>query len=372
MGGAEHSLLDILEAASRTAEVFLATSEKGVLVDRARDCGAAVSIIPCSSSVNAIRRGGLIVSALLTMPGVFSFFRYVLSIRKLVKEIRPDLIHANIPKSHVALFLLARLGYKGRCCFHIREIFERKSTPFRLYSLLFPARNAFVLAISKAVQSHLPPVLRQASRVIYNGVAIPPHAPRRPAVSHAPRFVYLGRVVPWKGCHTLIEAFAMLSRNAASDGSTLDIIGDTMYWDASYRRNLESQISRSGCADKVRLLPHTAKPIEALCRYDVFCIASENEPFGRVVAEAMACGLPVAGFATGGLPELVEHGKTGILVPQNDCAALAAAMRVFIDKRKTIGAMGAAARNRAEKLFDKNLQVEKIVDVLEEEARGRY
>lgn len=365
MGGAEHSLLDILEETSRRAEVFLVTSEPGILVDRAQALGALVSIVPCDRSVNAVRRGRLIASLLTHLPALFSFLRYVLHVRALINEIRPQLIHANVPKSHCTLFLLARLGFAGRCCFHVREIFDRGSVPFRLYTLLFPKRKGFIISISKAVHAMLPPVLQQASRVIYNGVEIPQFPEKQAVRNGAPRFIYLGRVVPWKGCHLLLEAFSKLGQNRG----TLDIIGDTMYWDQSYRKELEAVITRSGLAEGTcRLLPHTEHPLEALCDHDVFCSASENEPFGRVVAEAMGCGLPVVGFATGGLPELVVHGVTGILVPKGDCAAMTSAMREFIDKPELIRTMGDAARKRAETLFDKKKQVKNIVDVLIEEA----
>jgi L-malate glycosyltransferase len=368
MGGAEHSLLDILEEASHRAEVFLVTSEPGALADRARAFGVSVSIVPCDSSVGGIRRGRFIASALTHMPGMVSFFRYVLLVRALAKKIRPHLIHANVPKSHMTLFLLARTGFAGRCCFHIREIFNRGSVPFWLYSLFFPKRNGFAVAISKAVHASLPPVLQQVGRVIYNGVEIRPPCKNHITKNSAPRFIYLGRVVPWKGCHLLIEAFSKLHQNSGPQCGTLDIIGDTIYWDQSYRKELESAIIGSDCASNCRLLSHTAEPLEALHEHDVFCIASENEPFGRVVAEAMGCGLPVVGFATGGLPELVEHGVTGILVPQGDVTAMASAMRSFIDKPELIRTMGSAAQKRAETLFDKKTQVRKIVDMLIEEA----
>jgi glycosyltransferase involved in cell wall biosynthesis len=376
MGGAELSLLDILAEASRSAEGFLVTSEPGALADRARALGITVVIVPCSSSVSAIRRNGLIVSALLHWKSLLSFFRYVLRVRALALKLRPQLIHANVPKSHITLFLLARSGFKGICCFHLREIFERGSLPFRLYAVLFPKRNAFVIAISNAVLSMLPPSMQRAGSVIYNGIDIPPLSECQPAKNSAPlRFLYLGRVVPWKGCHRLIEAFSTLCRDIARTWARctaplLDIVGDTMYWDRAYRNDLEALIARSGCAQgSVRLLPHTASPLATLCDHDVFCIASENEPFGRVVAEAMACGLPVIGFATGGLPEVVEQGVTGMLVPQGDGTAMASAMRQFVDNKELMSIMGAAARQRAEALFNKRMQMKKIVDRLLAEAR---
>jgi L-malate glycosyltransferase len=369
MGGAEHSLVDLLEEASRRAEVFLVTSEPGVLVNRARTLGVTVVMVPCASSLGAVRRNGLFMTALRHWPGVLSFVRYVMRVRAVVAKVRPHVIHANVPKSHLTLFLLARLGFAGTCCFHLREIFDRGSAPWRLYSLLFPKRNGFVIAISKAVFAMLPPPLQRAGSVIYNGVEISPDAGEDTVKTGAPRrFLYLGRVVPWKGCHHLIEAFSLLYTTLGQRCGTLDIIGDTMYWDQSYRRELETLIARSGCAAVCRLLPHTTEPLQAFRDHDVFCIASENEPFGRVVAEAMGCGLPAIGFAAGGLMELIEPETTGILVPPGDGVAMASAMRRFIDNPELVRVMGSAARRRAETLFDRKVQVTRIVDVLMKEA----
>jgi len=334
-------------------------------VEQARALGVFVSVFPCSPSLNAFRRKGLFASVTRHLPALFSFLAYVIKIRRFAGKIRPAVIHANVPKSHVTLFLLARLGFKGTTCFHIREIFDPASAPFRLYSLLCPKNNAMVIAISKAVRDALPLSMQEKSQVIYNGIEIPFH-PRPIPDSPAVRFLYLGRVVPWKGCHLLIDAFSRLPKNA---GHTLDIVGDTMYGDSSYRVLLNEQIARAGLRKTCRLLPHTAKPHDAFITHDVFCIGSDKEPFGRVVAEAMAYGLPVIGFCSGGLPELVEDGASGILVEEGSVEAFTAAMRRFTDKREMITVMGGAARTRARELFEKKKQAERIVDVMVERTR---
>jgi glycosyltransferase involved in cell wall biosynthesis len=156
-------------------------------------------------------------------------------------------------------------------------------------------------------------------------------------------------------------------RGAAA--GTLDLIGDTLYWSETYRTELAAAIAQSPIAPACRLLPHDADPLAALMRHDVFCIASQREPFGRAIAEAQGCGLPVIGFASGGIPEIVEQGVTGELVPFGDCEGLARAMEGFLDHPERIATMGDAARDRAARLFDRAVQIKKIVTLLERDAR---
>jgi L-malate glycosyltransferase len=370
LGGAEHSLLDILAEAVHRADVTLVTAEGGLLADRAAALGAAVRIVPCSPSLLTVRRGGLIAASLRNWRGLFSYVRYILRLRRMVAAVRPHVIHANVPKSHVALMLLARLGFPGRACFHMREIFPPRSIPYRLYAALFPRRKGCVIAISEAVRASLPPRLRKVAQVVYNGVSLPAPFAGRPRPAGSLRFVYLGRVVPWKGCLLLVEAFARVYARRGEKAGTLDIIGDTLYWSDSYREELAAAIERSVCRGAIRLRSHTETPLDDLSRYDVFCLASDREPFGRVVAEAQGCGLPVVAFANGGVPEVVEQGITGTLVPYGDVEAFACAMETFIDHPDLVATMGKAARERTERLFNREIQMKKIVALLEKEACG--
>ena len=369
LGGAEHSLIDILEETVRRAEVFLVTAEPGELGERAAAMGVTVQTLYCAPELGELRRGGLLASALCRWRGMLSFIGFVLRVRAVVATVNPHLIHANVPKSHVALFLLARLGYRGKACYHVREIFEARSAPYRLYSLLFPSRNACVLAISNAVKDSVPLRMKPLTSVAYNGVRIAAKPSlKQPRPLPALRFVYLGRVVPWKGCDLLLRAFSLVYAKMGARAGTLDIIGDTLYWSESYRADLAAAIGRSPCASACRLLPHTRRPLEDLLQYDVFCIASQQEPFGRVIAEAQGCGLPVIGFASGGIPEVVEPDVTGVLVPYGDVEAFARAMEAFIEKPEQVAAMGNAARDRAARFFNRTTQIKKIVDILEREA----
>ncbi len=360
-GGAELSLIDILKETALRADVVLICSEEGLLVKRCTELGIKSMIIPCKGNLGEIRRSGLLWTALKKWKDVLGFFLYVLRLRRVILKIDPDAVHANVPKSHMALFIIAALGYNKAAIFHIREIFNPGSFPFYLYRFLFPVRKSAAIAISNAVKNSLPKRVSEKTVLLYNGIEIPPS---RIPHDGPPRFLYLGRVVPWKGCHLLIKAFSVLYKKYGPDAGTLDIIGSTLYWSESYRDELKDQIASVGLSGKISLLPHTDSPQSVLINHDVLCMASDREPFGRVAAEAQGASIPVAGFNSGGLPEIVENGISGILVQNGNTDKLAEAMEQYVVNPSIIEQMGKAGCERVLKLFNRQTQIPLIVDFI--------
>ena len=90
---------------------------------------------------------------------------------------------------------------------------------------------------------------------------------------------------------------------------------------------------------------------ELLAPCDVFLLASTTESFGLSALEAMACGVPVVATRVGGLREVVEHEKTGLLAAPDDREAFAAAIHELLFDRERSAALGAAARSQVERCF---------------------
>jgi Glycosyltransferase len=371
LGGAEHSLIDIMAYLATRSQAHLITSEPGPLAEKAKALGVTCHSIPCSLRPGGKGREHLLRFAATSWRGLFSFFRFVILVSKLVKRINPDCVHANVPKSHITLFLLSLLGYRGKCCFHMREIFKTRTTPYFMYQLLFPRALGNVIAISKSVKANLPPSMQKKTKVIYNGVNIP-RSIVPPHTAKELRFVYLGRIVPWKGCHYLIGIFAELKKQYPDENLKLDLVGDSLYWSKDYREQLQKQIHLSGLALSCTLLPYTDKPYDVLGHHQVFCNASINEPFGRSIAEAQAVGLPVVAFDSGAVKEIVEHERTGLLVPYNDTNGFIRAMGRFIDEPELIRRMGTKGHLRAKEIFNRDIQVPALCDEILRLERTSY
>jgi glycosyltransferase involved in cell wall biosynthesis len=124
----------------------------------------------------------------------------------------------------------------------------------------------------------------------------------------------------------------------------------------------EKVLSRWGQAG--RAMPFQSDPAQLAKLYaaaDIVLVASLWETFGRVPAEAQMCGIPVASFATGGIPEVVEDHVTGLLVPRQHTVALAHAVQTLIDHPSLRRQMGDAATPRARRLFSNRTIAENYV-----------
>jgi glycosyltransferase involved in cell wall biosynthesis len=366
LGGAEYSLIDLLRALPDQVDACLITSEPGLLLESVKKMRVRRLVVPCSAGILSVKRDHLVQLLVLHWRSVIGFFRYVLRVHSAVHRLKPDCIHANIPKSHITLFFCILIGYRGAGVIHMRELFTPGTIAYFCYYLIGRFCRVKVIAISEAVRKGLPDALRQKTRVIYNGVRIPDRRERRQTTLPI-RFLYLGRVVPWKGCHSLIEAFSDLLTKVPPGSATLRLVGATSYWNSSYRDELKALIKRSKLDQVVVLENTTDDPCRVLAQHDVLCMPSSNEPFGRVAAEAQGCGLPVIGYAGGGLPEIIVHEETGLLVPADNTKAFADAMTEFVEYPERIILWGENGYRRAVGCFNREYQVPLIMACLLEE-----
>jgi glycosyltransferase involved in cell wall biosynthesis len=134
------------------------------------------------------------------------------------------------------------------------------------------------------------------------------------------RIAFSGRLVPWKGHRVLLDALSRLDAAGFSQWEALIIGGG----DEDYRRDLESIVRTHRLEARVRFVGHVAAPRDLVAGCDVLVHASEREPFGLVVAEAMSLGVPVIASDTAGPREIVRPGETGWLVGVGDAEGLAA------------------------------------------------
>jgi len=221
-------------------------------------------------------------------------------------------------------------------------------------------------------------------RSVWNGVDVDQFCPS-PAEdkrwNHSKRLLFVGRVSPEKGLHVLLEAFEkVVSRHP---DAFLDIVGPdvagpldyitaasrdsvvkrlTSSYDETYRHQLMAKASKA-IAGRVCFtgeVPHS-RIIDRYRSADVFVFPSVcNEAFGMPLIEAMASGLPVVATRVGGIGEVVDHAKTGLLVDRNDASALADAILLLLEREELRTSMGKAARKRAVELFSWERVVERL------------
>ena len=172
--------------------------------------------------------------------------------------------------------------------------------------------------------------------VIPNGVDLAAFQARSPAPA-VRRFIVVANLRPEKNHETLLAAVAALREEYPE--VEVQIVGD-----GPRRRELETLACHRGIAANVTFLGHREDVPALLAAADAFVLPSRSEAFPNSAIEAMAAGLPVVASAVGGLLDLIEHGRTGLLVPPGEPDALAAAMRSVVRNPARAAALGAAAR----------------------------
>jgi glycosyltransferase involved in cell wall biosynthesis len=192
---------------------------------------------------------------------------------------------------------------------------------------------------------HTMPGLRYS--VIHNGVDLQRFRPshRRWFARDRIRCLAVARLVERKGLRDLLRAMALLERGRFE----LDIVGTGP--DEPILRRMAAEL---GIGGEVRFLGALDRSAVAR-RYreaDLFTLPSRAESFGNVFAEALASGLPIVGTSVGGIPELVEHGLHGLLVPPGEPAALADAIRTLADDPTRRREIARRNRLRAEAALD--------------------
>lgn len=207
---------------------------------------------------------------------------------------------------------------------------------------------SWVSCVSAAVLAQareLAPEITSRSSVIYNGFEVP-SLPPEPLPFDVPQLLCLGRLIADKGIDLALKAFASIIDRFPS--ARLVIAGD-----GPARSSLENQVAELGLMHSVEFVGWVPpEKVPALLNTATLVIMpSHREGLPSVALEAALMARPVVAARVGGLPEIVLHQKTGLLVDNEDHEALAEAMLLLLNHPRTATAFGDAARRRAQEVF---------------------
>lgn len=140
---------------------------------------------------------------------------------------------------------------------------------------------------------------------------------------------------------------------------------------AGYRKSLMAAIEDTPLQERVRFLG-TVHDMAAFYRAcDVICIPSRSEPAGRVVIESMACGTAIVATDVGGIPEAIEHQRTGLLTPFGDIHALADSLVWLLRDPSLRTRLSAAARAKAEAEYRQTIYTERVLGIVDSVMRAK-
>ena len=309
----------------------------------------------------------------LSMPSLRSLPRlsWVRTAYSLALGIKADILYANTARG--ALYASPAALLSGRpFIWHMRDFsFVESGSPIafldRPLKRLVSCCASRVVANSLSVARELPNANDVA--VIHNGIdfssltvdACPETARQTLGLPlGVPIVGMLGRLRPWKGQETFIRIAAAVHRTN-KEAHFLVAGGDPFQVNDGYAERLHRTVEELSLSEQITFTGQLQDVSNALAAMDIFVHPGEPEPFGLVNLEAMAMSKPIVAFAHGALPELVEDGNTGILVPPADTEACSEVLVELLRDPKRIVEMGKAGRERVANMFD----IEKTVRAVE-------
>jgi glycosyltransferase involved in cell wall biosynthesis len=286
---------------------------------------------------------------------------------RVLRDIRPDVVHAHDPMAvaltAMALQMKPSLARRPLVVASRRVDFHLKRHAFSRWK--YSHVDAFIAA-SRLIASILEHDGVPAGRIeiVHDGVDVAA-IDRQPAIEArgafwlphgAPLVGNVAALAPHKGQRHLVAAAADVVREIP-DARVL-IIGE-----GELRQPLERQIHDLGLDRHVTLAGFRADVLGLMKSFDVFAMSSVTEGLGSAILEAMACRLPVAASAAGGIPEAVADGRTGLLVPPQDAPALGAALIRLLKDGPLRRTLGEAGRDRVCREFGVAQLVDGTLDV---------
>jgi glycosyltransferase involved in cell wall biosynthesis len=356
---------------------------RGPLLARAEQAGADCVMLPFPRSLARLGEfsstGGnpLIARVRLAsrlMPVAAALPFYLRDLRRVLRSLRPEILHTNGFKAHV---LGARAG-GPRVLWHMHEYIGDRPVTSTLLRAHAP-RVAAVIANSASVAADVERTLSSSTpvQVVHNAVDLGTFTPDGPkenldsraglpaAAAPVIRVGLVGTFARWKGHEVFLRAMAALPEGLPVRGY---VIGEPLYDTAGSQHSmdeLKELAARLGVSARVGFTGFL-RPALAMRALDVVVHASTRpEPFGLVIAEAMACGRPVVTSATGGARELIEPDVDAIVHTAGDVASLSAAIARLAADAPLRARLGTRARESACTRFDPDRLASRLVDIYE-------
>jgi glycosyltransferase involved in cell wall biosynthesis len=346
LGGAQVHVLDLLRGFRDDFEMVLATGEEGYCTDQARSLGIDCHILP----------------SLVQRIDPISDVKALGEAIKLIRAIRPDLVHCHTTKAGLVGRLAARLA-KVPAVFTAHTWCFSEGTSLAWRALGRPAETFAALCSKKIITvseaNRTAAITRKIARAdkfitVHNGGAETNHR-ARPGSGSPPRIVMVARFAAQKNQLLLVEAVAKLKRPAI-----LTLIGD-----GPLRSQVEQAAAACPAHIKVEFLGQRRDIPELLAQADLFVLSTNWEGFPISILEAMRAGLPVISTDVNGVREAVDDGETGLLVSPRDGDGLLYVLEKLVFDPVMLERMGTRGRAKFEQFFSLDAMLRKTVSVYE-------
>lgn len=365
VSGAEISLLLTAKHLKRVRPVIFAP--RGELTDRAREAELPVVEIPgCRARLthNPIR----LLWHFLRMGA--TGYRFALAVRRH----RIDVIHANSLRAGIMAALFAWL-HRRPVVWHIRDMPPGGIVGKAVRVLAAMTAHAVVGISNSVLQAFDRRALSERLHLVHNGVelrAFSKFEKKRWRMKireelgtppNAKVLAVIGQIAPWKRQADALRAAERLLERGHD--VYLWVVGEAKFRkeNAAYLEALRRLASRGRLQGRVKFTGFRHDVMEICCAADLLLLCSDQEPFGRVLIEAMAVSTPVVATNAGGVPEIVEHGKSGLLYEVGDVSGLVRHAELLLAHENARLQMGLEAEARVRALFTIERTADKIEQV---------
>jgi glycosyltransferase involved in cell wall biosynthesis len=369
VSGAERSLLTLVEGLPREVEPLVACPA-GPLAAASRALGVPVTEIPGTDA-------SLSLHPLHTSRGVADLVRSALAVRATVRSSKPDLAHANTIRAGLVASAVERIGGPPVVA-HVRDRLPPGLIADATLKALVTGPR-LVIANSRYSAARIP-VGRAEVRVIPNPVDLKrfsrssaDRAAARSRLCIEPTdtvLAVIGQITPWKGQDLAIRVAAGLA--PAQPGLRLLIVGSAKFTSRAarfdsraYEAELHRTVTKLGLDGRVLFLGEREDVPAILAAADLVLVPSWEEPFGRVVIEAMAIGVPVIATAVGGPSEIIDDGVDGLLLPPRRPEPWVAATRSLLAQPERLRDLGRRGHETAAARFGVERHVEAVLEAYE-------
>jgi glycosyltransferase involved in cell wall biosynthesis len=378
IGGAERSLLDLIFSLRQTRpdwQFTVIAGETGPLSKACEEIGAHAVTMDMPSDLARLGDFALsgtagrkelraVLAGRIALRG-FSALRYASRLKRLLSDLKPDLVHTNGLKMHV--FGGWATPPRVPLVWHIHDYVSPRPVMVRLLRMFIRRCDAAVVnseSVGKDFQLALAP--RIPIHTVWNGIDLKEFSANGPkldldAACQLPRseeeLVRIGLVGTFgkhKGHHTFLEALALLPSDLAFRAY---VVGGPLYRTDSSQWSLDDlkkHVCRLGLSDRVGFTGFVSNPAAAMRSLDVVVHATtQPEPFGLVIAEAMACRRALTASRAGGAMEVFCEGQNALGHAPGDVQGLAGAIASLAGDSNLRRTLGEAGRRTAERYFNR-------------------
>lgn len=368
LGGAERSLFDIVSKIEEFSHhkyepILLLPKIGGPLHKLAQKRKINVLIIKLPKLILQISRKNPWKNIPFIIFGIPQLLIYFFILFITILRIKPGVIHSTGLKCHL-LAVPIGVFIDVKIIWHFRDILK-KGTIKKLFSWFGKSKSIYFVANSFATARSIE--TSKPIEVIYNGIDSKNFLKNPNKIYHKkwnipqelPIIGIIGVFARWKGQFEFIKMAQILIKNNIKAHFVL--IGDEIYdtlSDRGIRKELENLVCELNVSPYVHFWGYELDNVKAINGLDLLVHASiEPEPFGRVIVEAMALEIPVVASRGGGVVELIEDGRTGLLHEPGNVAHLACQVSRVLDEKELVENIVFNAKRK----FDSHFTVENYV-----------